>query len=75
MHNCRPSLLTNIIALFLGISWGVNWGEIVASMKKASLQYFVGANQPGCSVPSKQKFKCNLYQNGRLINTRSLAST
>ena len=69
MHNCRPSLITNTIALFLGISWGVNWGEIVASMKNASLQYFVGANQPVCSVPSSQNFVCNMYSNGQLISS------
>lgn len=69
MHRCRPSLITNTIALFLGISWGVNWGEIVASMKNASLQYFVGANQPVCSVPSNQNFVCNMYSNGKLISS------
>jgi hypothetical protein len=69
MHNCRPSLITNTFALFLGISWGVNWGEIVASMKNASLQYFVGANQPVCSVPSSQNFVCNMYSNGQLISS------
>ena len=69
MHNCRPSLITNTVALFLGISWGVNWGEIVASMKNASLQYFVGANQPVCSVPSSQNFVCNMYSNGQLISS------
>lgn len=69
MHNCRPSLITNTIALTLGISWGVNWGEIVASMKNASLQYFVGANQPVCSVPSSQNFVCNMYSNGQLISS------
>jgi hypothetical protein len=69
MHRCRPSILTNTFALFLGISWGINWGEIVASMKNASLQYFVGANQPVCSVPSNQNFVCNMYSNGQLISS------
>jgi hypothetical protein len=70
VHKCRPSLSTNIVALFLGVSWGVNWGDIVASMKNASLQYFVGGNQPACSVPSSQNFVCNVYKNGQLIATQ-----
>jgi len=74
IHKCRPSLVTNILALFLGISWGVNWGDIIAQMKNASLQYFVGANQPLCSVPSSQQFKCDLYQGETLIETRNLAN-
>ena len=73
-HKCRPSLFTNILALVLGISWGVNWGDIIAKMKNASLQYFVGANQPVSSVPSSQQFKCDLYQDGKMIDTKKLAN-
>lgn len=71
IHKCRPSLSTNIVALFLGIAWGVNWGDIIGSMNNASLVYFVGADQPVCSVPSSQNFVCNVYKNGQLIATQT----
>ena len=45
--------------------------NIIASTKNASLQYFVGGNQPVCSVPSSQNFVCNVYKNGQLISTQT----
>ena len=70
-HHCRPGLGTNILAGILGLMWGINWGDIIASTKNASLQYFVGANQPVCSVPTSQNFVCNVYKNGQLIATQT----
>jgi len=70
-HKCRPKISVNVLAFILGSLWGLNWGDIVASMKNASLQYFVGGRQPVCSVPSKQNFVCNVYKNGQLIATQT----
>ena len=70
-HKCRPKLSVNVLAFVLGALWGLNWGDIVASMGNASLQYFVGGKQPVCSVPSKQNFVCNVYKNGQLIATQT----
>ena len=74
-HHCRPGLATNLLAIFLGFVWGINWGDVIASMKNASLQYFVGGDQPVCSVPTSQKFVCNVYKNGQLIATQTNGSS
>ena len=70
-HKCRPKFTVNILAFILGAFWGLNWGEIVGSSGFASLQYFVGGNQPVCSVPTSQNFVCNVYKNGQLIATQT----
>ena len=70
-HKCRPKFTVNILSFILGAFWGLNWGEIVGSSGFASLQYFVGGNQPVCSVPTSQNFVCNVYKNGQLIATQT----
>ena len=70
-HKCRPKVTVNALAFILGAFWGLNWGDIIRSTGNASLQYFVGGNQPVCSVPSSQNFVCNVYKNGQLIATQT----
>jgi hypothetical protein len=70
-HKCRPKVTINVLAFILGAFWGLNWGDIIGSTGNASLQYFVGGNQPVCSVPSSQNFVCNVYKNGQLIATQT----
>jgi len=57
-----------IASLIIGGLFGVFWGYIIASTKTPALQYFSGINNNEvCSVPSKQTFKCKVYQNGKLL--------
>ena len=57
-----------IFSLIIGGLFGVAWGAIIASTKTPALQYFSGINNNEvCSVPSKQTFKCKVYQNGKLL--------
>lgn len=70
-HKCKPSVSINIMVFIMSALWGLNWGDIVNSMKNPSLQYFVGGNQPVCSIPNNQNFVCNVYKNGQLIGTQT----
>jgi hypothetical protein len=74
-HKCRPKVTMNALSFILGAFWGMNWGELIGSSGNASLQYFVGGNQPVCSVPTSQNFVCNVYKNGQLIATQTNPSS
>jgi len=65
-----------ILALALGVAFGIGWSAIIVSTKVADLQYFnqVTGGSPACSRPAKNTFKCNVYKNGQLLSS-SVAAT
>jgi hypothetical protein len=73
--NSCYSIWQLILSLIIGGLFGVAWGAIIASTKTPALQYFSGINNNEvCSVPSKQTFKCKVYQNGKLLAGMTPAS-
>lgn len=57
-----------IIAIVCGSSIGYLWSYIISLTKLKDLQYFnVGSNREICTRPSKQKFVCTTYKNGKPV--------
>ena len=70
---CIPTILSvNVLSEIVS---GMGLGALIAGpiMYGTSLRNMlfineVNSNKEVCSMPSKQKFKCNLYKNGELVN-------
>ena len=63
------SLPQILVALGLGIGFGLLWGLLIDKTKISSLQYFNKiSGKEICSVPSKQTFQCKVYKNGKLLS-------
>ena len=65
---------TSFLGIFLGILVGAVWSSIWVSLfmyTKPDLLYFdmLNGNKAMCSIPSKQAFKCQMYKNGKPLNT------
>jgi len=65
----------NILQLFVSLVLGGGLGTLLAYLidesKISSFQYFYTGEAGGemCSVPSKQTFRCNVYQSGKLVGS------
>jgi hypothetical protein len=74
---CIPTILSvNVLSEIVS---GMGLGALIAGpiMYGTSLRNMlfineVNSNGEVCSMPSKQKFKCNLYKNGELVNNNNL---
>ena len=69
-YKCTSSLgvvMGSILGLFCGIAWYL----IIKSAGQTGLLYYddLVSNKIACSRPTKQKFKCNVYKNGELIQS------
>ncbi len=68
-HCTKP--LGVIMGSILGLFFGVSWYLIIKSAGQTGLLYYddLVSNKIACSRPTKQKFKCNVYKNGELIQS------
>jgi len=59
-----------ILGAFVGFLMGSIWYVLFYSLGYSSLLYFdeLRSDNVKCSMPSKQTFKCAVYQNGELIS-------
>ena len=68
-RNSCYTVMQLLIALVVGGLSGVAWSYIISLSGNPSLQYFVGINNNEvCNVPTKNTFKCRVYQNGKLLS-------
>lgn len=61
-----------LLGSFIGFIWGVIYYNILSTNNntKEFLYYSeFNSNKTACLRPSKQKFKCNVYKNGELLQT------
>ena len=68
-NNCT-TISTTAISVFLGLLIGFIWSTIIQN-NASDLLYHTDyvSNKVACSMPSQQKFKCQVYKNGELIST------
>ena len=68
-NNCT-TISTSAISVFLGLLIGFIWSTIIQN-NASDLLYHTDyiSNKVACSMPSQQKFKCQVYKNGELIST------
>lgn len=68
-NNCT-TISTSAISIFLGLLIGFIWSTIIQN-NASDLLYHTDyvSNKVACSMPSQQKFKCQVYKNGELIST------
>ena len=57
-------MLATLIGLFIGMCWAA----IFMKSNPSYLYYNLPSNAEICSRPSNQKFKCNVYKNGEILN-------
>jgi hypothetical protein len=68
-RNTCYSVQQLIMSLIIGGLFGVLWSYIISLSGNPSLQYFIGINNNEvCNVPTKNTFKCRVYQNGKLLS-------
>ena len=60
-----------VAGLVVGLVVAIMWYTILKSSKNDGLLYYNNSlsNKQSCSRPSKEKFKCSVYQNGELLKT------
>ena len=70
INNGCSSSATIMMAVTSAILIGLTWSIMVNTMDN-SLLYHTDylTNKQVCSMPSKQKFKCNVYKNGELVSS------
>jgi hypothetical protein len=57
-----------ILGALVGLLLGSGWYALLKGSGNPQLLYFEEvSNGNACSRPSKQKFKCSVYKNGKLI--------
>jgi len=67
-YGCTP-LIGVLMGSFLGMFFGLVWYLLIKSSGHQDLLYYddMISNKIACSKPTKQKFKCQVYKNGQLI--------
>jgi len=60
-----------VLGALVGFLFGTIWYILFYSLGYSSLLYFdeLRSDNVQCSMPSKQTFKCSVYQNGQLISS------
>jgi len=57
-------------ALFVGAAVASLWGWIIYRFGSPKIQYYIGfTDKQVCSKPQRNTFKCNVYKNGKLLNS------
>jgi len=69
-YQCTTSLGV-VMGSILGLFFGIAWYLVIKSAGQTGLLYYddLVSNKIACSRPTKQKFKCNVYKNGELIQS------
>jgi hypothetical protein len=67
-NGCTP-VIGVVMGSILGLFFGVIWFLIIRSTGQTGLLYYddLISNKLACSRPTQQKFKCQVYKNGELI--------
>jgi hypothetical protein len=67
-NKCTP-LIGIVMGSIIGAFFGIIWFLIIRSTGHHELLYYddLISNRIACSRPTKQKFKCQVYKNGELI--------
>jgi hypothetical protein len=68
IHGCT-SMVGILISLVIGFIIGFAWFSIVLTSNPKMLFFASEGGEPICSRPSKQTFKCKVYQNGEVIHS------
>ena len=73
-HNQKcTNFLGSFLGTLVGFIMGALWYSLVNSSGYKSLLYYTDftGNKTICSRPQKEYFKCDVYKNGRLLQTTS----
>jgi hypothetical protein len=63
------TLIQLCVSLIIGGLCGWFWGYLINKTKNKDIQYITGVNNDQvCSVPSSQKFRCDVYSGGKRIS-------
>jgi len=67
-NKCTP-VIGIVMGSILGLFFGIVWFLMIRSTGQSGLLYYddLISNKVACSKPTKQKFKCQVYKNGELI--------
>ena len=60
-----------VLGGILGITFGILYYGIIVASGNKELAYFteIKSSAEGCRKPSKQRFKCSVYENGQLLKS------
>ena len=62
-----------LTAIIVGTGIGSLWGWIIYKFASPKIQYYIGfTDKQVCSKPQKNTFKCNVYKNGKLLNSTKM---
>uniref|UniRef100_A0A6C0H201 Phosphatidic acid phosphatase type 2/haloperoxidase domain-containing protein n=1 Tax=viral metagenome TaxID=1070528 RepID=A0A6C0H201_9ZZZZ len=57
-----------VVGFAIAFGIGIGWAAIIRASNSPELSYIAEAsNSEVCSVPARQTFKCDVYQNGKLL--------
>jgi hypothetical protein len=68
-RNKCSTMIGIIMGSILGLFFGMTWFLIIRATGQTGLLYYddLVSNKIACSRPTEQKFKCQVYKNGELI--------
>ena len=67
------SILQIFTAISIGAGIGALWGWIIYAYGSPKIQYYIGfTDKQVCSKPQRNTFKCNVYKNGKLLNSTTM---
>lgn len=67
------SFLQIFTAIIIGGGIGSLWGWIIYKYASPKIQYYIGfTDKQVCSKPQRNTFKCNVYKNGKLLNSTKI---
>tara|TARA_Y100000739_G_C20347436_1_gene346182 strand:+ start:75 stop:368 length:294 start_codon:yes stop_codon:yes gene_type:complete len=71
MWNKCGSIGGVVLGGILGITFGILYYGIIVASGNKELAYFteIKSSAEGCRKPSKQRFKCSVYENGQLLKS------
>jgi len=62
-----------LFAIFVGVAVGSLWGWIIFKYGSPKIQYYIGfTDKQVCGKPQRNTFKCNVYKNGKLLNSTKM---
>ena len=64
LNNSCNSIVFIVIAMLIGIGWGIGWAYAIRATKRADLQYLNIGNVEVCNRPSKTVYRCRNINSG-----------
>ena len=74
-HNQKcTGVLGSILGTIVGLAMGSAWYGLISTTQYKNLLYYSDftGNKTICSRPEKQYFKCDVYKNGKLLQTSNM---